>query len=249
VTHASGPNRATAAGSAQPLALAAPQSQGPDLAHRLLVWLTWGTIGTLLFPAIYLVDGALRPGYDPLRQAISALSLGPGGWVQQLDFGLCGLSVLWSAYVWRRVLAGGVCATWYPIVRAVEGSGLVVIAVFSQDAAYGYPPGSPAGATAPSLHGGVHLAFTILVVNAMCIGLLVIARRFWHNPAWRGWTTYSIVSALLTMLFMTFFGIAQNTHTALTAYTGAFERLATNTDTVWSAVLVAHLWLRRPIGL
>jgi hypothetical protein len=57
------------------------------------------------------------------------------------------------------------------------------------------------------------------------------------------------VSALLTMRFMTFFSIAQNTDTALTGYTGVFERLATNTDTVWSAVLVARLRVRRPKGL
>jgi hypothetical protein len=160
-----------------PPASVAPHPQGPELAHRLLVWLSWGTAGTLLFPAMYLVEGALRPGYDPFSAGDQRAEHGPGGWGQQLDFGLCGLSVLWPASVWRRVLAGGVCGTRYPIVRAVEGGGLVVIAFFSQDPAYGYPPGSPAGATSPSLHGGVHPAFTILVVNAMCIGLLVITRR------------------------------------------------------------------------
>ena len=219
-----------------------------DLSLRLLRWLTWGTAGTVVFPLVYVVEGLTRPDYDSLRQAISALSLGPGGWVQRLDFAICGVGVLWSALVWRRILAGGVCATWYPIVRAVEGFGLVAIAFFSQDAAYGYPPGAPSGATPPTPAGLVHLVGTIVIVNAMCIGLLIIARRFWKAPGWRGWATYSIASAVATMVLMGFFGVAQNTHTALTGYAGLFERLATSSDTLWSVVLVAWLWVRRPMG-
>jgi hypothetical protein len=219
------------------------------LPRKLLIWLTWGTAGTLLFPIIYVIEGLRRPEYDSLHQAISALSLGPGGWVQQINFAICGVSVLWSAYTWRRILAGGVCATSYPIIRGLEGFGLVMIGIFSQDPAYGYPPGSPSGATSPTLAGLVHLAFTIVVVNAMCIGLLIIARRFRGSRTWRGWSTYSIVSAALTMVFMTFFGVAQNTHAVMSGYAGLFERLATNTDTVWSVVIVTQLWIRRPLGV
>jgi hypothetical protein len=91
--------------------------------RRLRLWLSYGTAGTLLFPIIYLIEGATRPGYDPLRQTISTLSLGPSGWIQQLNFAVCGISVLWLAYVWRKVLTGGVCATWYPIIRGIEGLG------------------------------------------------------------------------------------------------------------------------------
>jgi hypothetical protein len=46
-----------------------------------------------------------------------------------------------------------------------------------------------------------------------------------------------------------FFGVAQNTHAGLTGSAGLFERLATNSDTLWSVALVARLWVRRPLGL
>jgi hypothetical protein len=88
-----------------------------------------------------------------------------------------------------------------------------------------------------------------VIVNAMCIPLLVISHRFRNAPGWRGWATYSIVSAVATMALTGFFGIAQNTHIALTGDAGLFERLATNSDTLWSVVLVASLWVRRPFGL
>ncbi len=43
-------------------------------------------IGWILFTATFLIAGATRRGYDPWRQAISELSLGSGGWVQQVNF-------------------------------------------------------------------------------------------------------------------------------------------------------------------
>ncbi|HEX9413500.1 MAG TPA: DUF998 domain-containing protein, partial [Ktedonobacterales bacterium] len=138
----------------------------PPVPRTLLLWLTYGVVGTALFPIIYVIEGATRPGYDAWRQTISALSMGPGGWIQQLNFALCGVSVLWLAYVWRKILAGGVCATWYPIIRGIEGVGLVAIAIFTRDP--------------------LHTVFLIVIVNAMTFGLFVIARRFWRNPHWRG---------------------------------------------------------------
>src|SRR6266567_250976 len=216
----------------QPAASGAVRADLPKpLSRSLLILLTCGVAGTALFPIIYVTLGATRPGYDAWRQAISALSLGPGGWIQQLNFALCGVSVLWSAYVWRKILAGGVCATWYPIIRGIEGVGLIAIAIFSTDPGYGYPPGTPSGPGPSTLGGTLHLVFTILVVQAMTLGLFVIARPFWK------------------MVFMTFFSLAQNTHSVFTGYTGLFERLATNSDTIWSLVLVARLWVRRSTGV
>jgi hypothetical protein len=193
------------------------------------VWLTIGVAGTMLFPITYLIEGATRPGYDAWRQTISALSFGPAGWVQQLNFALCGVSVLWLAFVWRRILAGGVCATWHPIMRGIEGLGLVAIAFFTLDP--------------------LHTICLIVIVNAMTFGLFVIARRFWGRPLWRGWAAFTVACGLLPMVVMPAFGIALNPQSALSGYAGLFERLATNADTLWSLVLLIRLWTRRSIGI
>jgi hypothetical protein len=133
------------------------------------------------------------------------------------------------AFVWRKILTGGVCATWYPIIRAIEGFGLIAVAVFSQDP--------------------LHTVFLVVIVEAMTFGLFVIARRFWRQPFWRGWVTFSVACGLLPMVLMPIFGMALNTHSVFTGYAGLFERLATNADTIWSLVLLAHLWVHRSIGL
>lgn len=201
----------------------------PLVPRTLLLWLTFGVAGTVLFPIIYLIEGATRPGYDAWGQTISALSLGPGGWIQQFNFALCGVSVLWLAFVWRKILAGGVCATWYPIMRGIEGLGLVAIAFITQDP--------------------LHTACLIVIVNAMTFGLFVIARRFWKQPLWRGWVTFSVVMGIWPMVFMSFFGLALNAHSVFAGYAGLFERLATNADTIWALALLARLWVRRSAGI
>src|SRR5580692_98752 len=208
--------------------------------QRLLLWFTYGVAGTLLFPLTYLIEGATRPGYNPWQQAISTLSLGPGGWLQRANFVMCGVSVIWTAFVFRKILRGTACATWYPRVRGIEGLGLIMIGFFSTDPAPGYPPGTLT--TCATLQGAIHLAFTIIVVNMIALGLFIISRRFWKDPHFPGWTAFSIVSGFLTLVFITAFGIANATHSG---YPGLFERLATNTGTIWGAILLIPLWTGR----
>lgn len=44
-----------------------------------LVLLSAGVVGPVQFTLVYLVEGATRPGYDAMRNAVSALSLTPSG--------------------------------------------------------------------------------------------------------------------------------------------------------------------------
>jgi hypothetical membrane protein len=48
--------------------------------------LSCGAIAGPFFIVVFLIEGALQNGYDPLREAVSALATGPRGWVQQANF-------------------------------------------------------------------------------------------------------------------------------------------------------------------
>ena len=98
----------------------------------LLLWLTFGLAGAVLFTITYLIEGAIRPGYNAWQQAISALSLGPGGWIQQANFVVYGVCTLCMAFAWRKVLKGSVYALVYPIIRGIEGLALIMVGFFSQ---------------------------------------------------------------------------------------------------------------------
>ncbi|MBJ7602045.1 MAG: DUF998 domain-containing protein [Candidatus Dormibacteraeota bacterium] len=100
---------------------------GALLDRTTLMLIAAGTAGGLLFTAVYLVEGATRPGYDAWTDAISALSLGPGGWLQQLNFMVFGVLMLCSALGWRRALTPGIGALAYPVLRGIAGVSLILI--------------------------------------------------------------------------------------------------------------------------
>jgi hypothetical protein len=144
------------------------------------------------------------------------------------------------AFAWRKVLKGSVYAIVYPIIRGIEGLALIMVGFFSQDPTSGYPPG--AALTTPTLHGQIHIIGAYVIVGAMACGLFAIAWRFARDPRWRGWVTYSVISGLLVLVFMAFFGAGQNPQNMFAGYAGLFERLATNIEPIWEIVLLTRLW-------
>ncbi len=203
----------------------------------LLVWLTCGTAGSLLFATTYLIEGATRPGYNALQQSISALSLGHGGWVQQVNFVVFGLIILSTVFAWHKLLKGGAGATWYPIFRFLEGFGILMDGFFSQDPTFGYPAGTTI--VSPTLHGTLHLVFAVMSITAIACGFFVLARRFLGDSRWRGWATYTVITGILIIVFITLFGIANGQQSEIA---GVFERLATSFGTLWGLIFLARLW-------
>ena len=209
----------------------------------LLLWLTCGTFGSLLFATVYLIEGATRPGYSAWQQAMSALSLGPGGWVQQVNFVVFGAITIWTAFAWRVFLKGGAAATWYPIIRGLQGLALIVDGFFSQDPA-GYPLGV-AVPTTPTLHAAIHQIFAFVAITAIAVGFFVLARRYAREPGWRWWATYSVISGILTIVLIATFGALNGQHSEIA---GLFERLATLVATIWGIIIFIRLWLGTGFG-
>jgi hypothetical protein len=72
---------------------------------RALLWC--GVIGALFFVAAFLIEGATRAGYDPMRHPVSSLSLDGFGWTQTLNFLITGL------FSWRSRSAYGARGSGY----------------------------------------------------------------------------------------------------------------------------------------
>jgi hypothetical membrane protein len=194
-----------------------------------------GLVGAALFVAVYLIEGAARPGYDAWTQAVSALSLGPGGWVQRTNFVVFGLLLGAYAVGLRAALAPGVGATWAPLLKGVEGLGLAVAGLFAQDPSPSYPPGVGALAT-PTAHATVHNLATYVTFIAGVASWFVLARRFAAEPRWRAWAIYAAATGILMMVFLATYGQEIGRGPA-----GVFERLATMVTALLTIALVARL--------
>ena len=148
-----------------------------------------GLLAGPIFVVSFLIQGAVRPDYDPLRHPVSALSLGPGGWVQMVTFWLSGLLVVGFAVGLGRTGIGR--AT--PILLAVVGAGILAAGFFACDPISGYPPGSPIPAPRTA-HGIVHDIVSTPVFTVLPAAMIVLTRR-WARSGRRALAIVSGVAA------------------------------------------------------
>lgn len=205
----------------------------PPLRRRL--WYVVGSAG--LFMTTACAEGARRPDYDAWHQSISALSLGPGGWVQIINFIVFGAIVLSSVSVWRKILVAGRGATAFPVLTALTGASLIACGFVPQDPAPGYDPMGLA-LTAPTLPGLIHLSFAGIAALSSVASLVIMARRFAGDPSWRGWSAYSFLMAFAMAACVVVYGIWS---TASTGYAGMFERFALVVVPIWGLTFLVRL--------
>lgn len=200
-----------------------------------------GGIGALLFTATYLIEGVTRPGYDAWRQPISALSLGPGGWAQQVNFVVFGVLLALSAIGWYRLLRPERIAILFPLLQGISGLCLIGAGVFSLDPLPGYPPGI---ALAPSTaHGVLHSILAWALIYSLAVGCFALGAYFAVSLHWRGWSLYTYLTGALILIFWGTF-----VQDATGPRAGLVERLSAGSHDLWicllTATLLVHYWRR-----
>jgi hypothetical protein len=219
----------------------APRSGGAGPAHRLLLYC--GLAAGPLFIAATLVQGALRPGYDPVRHPISSLAIGDPGWVQALNFIATGtLTALFAAGV-RRSLHPGRGALWGPVLLACWGAGLIGAGVFESDPVSGFPAGTPALPDEATPRGILHDACSLAGFACLLAACLVLAARFGRTR--RGWAAYSLATAVAFGIAMQLASLAFGQVPGLVEAGGLLQRAALLAGFGWMSALAVHL-MRAP---
>jgi len=191
-----------------------------------------------LFVITFLVEGAKRPGYDPMRHPISSLAFGRSGWIQRANFLVTGFLMLAFALGLRRALRPPGGSTWGPLLIGTYAVGLIGAGVFVADPVNGYPPGTPYEHASYSTHGALHEAFSSLVflgVPAACFAF----RRFTARGE-RGWASYSAATGLAFVgaFVLSNAGLAQVKGLAKVA--GLFQRVALVVGFGWLSLLAVR---------
>ncbi|MBB5922546.1 hypothetical protein FHR81_003603 [Actinoalloteichus hoggarensis] len=195
------------------------------------VFLLCGVIGSLLFVITFLIDGATRPGYRPVRHPVSALALGSRGWVQTTNFIVCGLLMTAGAL-------GILLATehpWLALAAAVFGLSLVASGVFPMDPMRGYPPGTPEGTPEDtSRTHGLHDWAGMGVFAALPVTTFIATLQSTDLLS----TVYSgATTAALVVLFFSFGQAWEND----APRTGLIQRVMIIIGWVWFAVFCGSL--------
>ncbi len=181
----------------------------PEIAKPRML-LICGIIAGPLFVITFLIEGATRVNYDPLRQAVSSLALGEFGWMQVANFIITGLLVLAFA-IGLRQLPGSLSSGGVWLIGLV-GIGLIGAGLFSP--------------------GPLHELFSSFVFLGLASSCFVFGYRFARSGK-RGWAFYSFLSAIamLTFLVLALMGFSQQP--SLVDWAGLFQRLSIITSLTW----------------
>jgi hypothetical membrane protein len=199
-----------------------------------------GVVAPLLFTAVWLVDGATRAGYDPMRHQVSLLSLGDRGWLQVASFLVTGTLLLVFAQGLRTVLAGGDARRVVPGAIAVTGVGLALAGVFSTQPMFGYPPGTPEGlAAVVTLTDALHLLAALLLFAGLFVLPVALARRWWRAGD-HAWAMASAVVAGVVFLTFGLSGGGPSGELLVPSASGLLQRVSLVAGMGWVLVLAVR---------
>ena len=198
-----------------------------------------GAVGAVSFVLVFLVVGATRTGYSPMRHTVSAASNGPGGWVQIFNFVVTGSLMVVFALGVRRALSPGRVSAWASSLLGVFGVALVLSGVFTTDPMLGYPPGTPVGTpTETTWQHTLHDLAGVLVFVSLPAAALVVAGHLRSIRSERRWALYSAATGSAMVVLLVLFVVAGEQESAVT---GLIQRIMIVVGWAWVALIALHL--------
>ena len=192
-----------------------------------------------LFVAAFLLEGAVRDGYRPLRHPVSSLALGSRGWIQAGNFAAAGTMFLAGAAGLARAGDPAGSSRAAPALIGAAGAGLICSAVFTTDPVSGYPPGTPDALTRPSRTGAAHNMAAIPVFAGLPAAALACGWRSWRAGQ-RGFALYSAGTAVAMLATMALAGAGFGQAPRLVNLGGLFQRASIISGFGWLTVRSAR---------
>jgi hypothetical protein len=192
----------------------------------------------VLFATIFTFEVASR--YNPLETFVSALSLGPRGWIQMVNFTVFGALLLVFTWGVAAEFPTGKAARGGPILLAIIAICYLLSGPFVMD-----PTGTPPSQA--TVHGTLHGIFGAIVFTLMPISLFVFLRRFRVDVNWQSFQGWTLVLGIIDALAVIFFSITSKLPEGQNAFSdwfGLIQRTAILPFMVWIFVFGLKL-LRR----
>jgi len=211
--------------------------------QRTTLLLLCGLIAGPFFTFLWFVQGITRPNYDPMRHAISSLSVGELGWIQIANFLITGALILAFSFGLRRTLRQTSGFVWGPLLIAFVGMGLIGSGIFVTDPLNGYPPGTPLLPTERTVHGILHDLFGVPVFLGLPIACFVFAGSLARRGE-RHWASYSRLSGIgmLAVFIVARLGFRLlPAYPELAANFGLLQRITVTIGFTWLTLLASDL--------
>jgi hypothetical membrane protein len=178
--------------------------------QRNLLWCA--AAGAALFIFTFLVNDALKPGYEPTRDFVSEAAIGPGGWVQIGNFLVTGALIAASSAAISRSVN-----TWSGRLTGVFGVSLVLAGIFVTD---------PAPHDHATWSGTAHNVVSLIAFASLTATCFTAAQ--WRPTGL--WRWYCVLSGTAVPVLFVIAGAASDT-------SGLWQRLSIMVGWTWLAVL------------
>lgn len=189
-----------------------------------------GIIATIIFVGVFLLEGKLRPGYDPMSQYVSELSLGPRGWIQIANFLITGFLLLLFAFSVRAEFKEGKASRFGWILLTISALALLVSGPFVMD-----PASTPRDQW--SIHGILHQLIGALGFFTLApVICFVFWRRFREDKKWQSlspWTITVTAIILIAIILLRMVPVPPDASNGYTPYAGLIQRTVIITYMVW----------------
>jgi len=201
-----------------------------------------GMIGPALFVATFTLLGWIRPDYNAYAMLVSELALGPWGWIQCVNFIVCGVMCVMFARGIAVEFQEGRASVAGPLLLTIIGYGLLLSGFFLMD-----PVNTPAAQR--TLHGKLHDFFGGVPFSLSPVSCFVFMRRFHADPKWRSlqWWTLAVgftpAAALVVLLFIR---MQMATPNPFAQWNGLIQRMVLIPYLAWQFYFAAGLHTRNP---
>jgi hypothetical protein len=208
--------------------------------QKLRRLITCGLVGPVFFIGLFLAQGLVGEGYNPMIHPVSALSIGPRGWIQAANFIVSGLLILAFAFGLKLAIHPSRGSTWGPILIGAVGVGLIGAGLFTCDPLNGYPAGTPLFPTVRTLPGRLHDLFSLPVFTALPAACFIFTRRFFKGGK-PGWALYSLLSGLAMLVLFVLAGLGFRQIPGFFEIAGLLQRLSIIAGLGWISIMAGQL--------
>lgn len=203
---------------------------------QLAIWA--GMLGPLLFVKIFLVEGWLRPGYQPLKMYVSELSLGERGWIQITNFIVFGVLFLLFSRGVAAEFPTGTASRGGPILLTITAICYLLSGPFVMD-----PANTPRDQM--TIPGVLHGILGGIVFTLMPIICFVFLRRFREDPKWhffQGWTLILGTLIAAAVILLTAATKLPDTQNIFTNWLGLIQRTAIVPFMIWIFIFALEMY-------
>ena len=184
-----------------------------------------GIAGPVLFTLLVLGLGSLQPEYRPWVESISAISVGPGGWLQDVNFVVFGILMgAFTIALYRGVQPGPASLTGLA-ASMLSALGIVLMGVFPMTM----------DKVGVIVHTDNHAVASLVAYVGATVGLIALARLLAADPAWKRYAAFTHKSGMAMALMFPALLATMPAFSPVHMAVGVLQRAAL---AVWFACLI-----------